>query len=52
MFSGILLIGIGLVTTISYQIGKMKGYDQCEEENNIYQKELDMVKGANEHAER
>jgi hypothetical protein len=31
MWSSAVLLGIGLVTVISYQIGKIKGWDEWDE---------------------
>jgi hypothetical protein len=38
MWSGLVLLGIGMVSLVSYQIGKMRGWDQWDKENEEFQK--------------
>lgn len=37
MWSGAVLLGICLVSLFSYQVGKMKGWDQWDKENAEFQ---------------
>ncbi|NYE07584.1 hypothetical protein F4694_004395 [Bacillus niacini] len=40
MWSGVMLLGIGIVCVVSYQIGKMKGWDEWDEQ---YEQKMDDI---------